>query len=78
MTLTTSLALLAVATTIVDGLALYVMQGHGKFDRIKYQDVRLVGAVVGRVGKEGEGERDEEAPLLGLYLNSPSSSFVVN
>ena len=43
VTLTTSLALLAVATTIVDGLALYILRGNGQFEAIKYQDVVLKG-----------------------------------
>ena len=61
MTLTTSLALLAVATTIVDALALYLLDSDtGEFDKIKYQDVRLGAGEEGSGTNVGRGKRRVE------------------
>eukprot|EP00946_MAST-07B_sp_MAST-7B-sp1_P003601 g3601.t1 len=76
ITLTTSLALLAVATTIVDAMAMYLLKESKEFDRVKYKDVELDGGKINadgydrpmaceNIGMQSEREEDsEDMPLL--------------
>jgi hypothetical protein len=74
ITLTTSLALLAVATTVVDALAMYMLKESREFDKVKYIDVKLgseVSAGQTRKARKGEeAEDDEDAPLIRRNLSS--------
>ena len=74
ITLTTSLALLAVATTIVDTFALYILRSNGRFTKIKYQDYEInyedikiameeTTITKERIAMEEEDD-EEETPLL--------------